>query len=85
MALHHELAEVARLPFSASETFSKYVAEATDNKFQIQTFAGGEIVPALQALDAVHQRHRRDGSHRRLLLTSARTRRSRCTARCRSV
>jgi len=28
-------------------------AEATDNKFQIQTCAAGEIVPALQALDAV--------------------------------
>ncbi len=41
------------VPFSASETISKYVAEASDNKFQIQTFAGGEIVPALQALDAV--------------------------------
>ncbi len=38
--------------FGACETFSKYVAEATDNKFQIQAFAGGEIVPALQALDA---------------------------------
>ena len=25
----------------------------TDGKFQIQVFAGGEIVPALQALDAV--------------------------------
>src|SRR6266403_5120666 len=41
------------IPVSASETISKYVAEVTDNKFQIQTFAGGEIVPALQALDAV--------------------------------
>ena len=41
------------VPFSASETISKYVAEASDNKFQIQPFAGGEIVPALQALDAV--------------------------------
>ena len=29
------------------------MAEATDNKFQIQTFAAGEIVPALQTLDAV--------------------------------
>jgi TRAP-type mannitol/chloroaromatic compound transport system substrate-binding protein len=29
------------------------VAEATDNKFQIQSFAAGEIVPGLQALDAV--------------------------------
>src|ERR1035437_10772668 len=33
------------VPFSAAETISKYVAEATDNKFQIQPFAGGEIVP----------------------------------------
>ena len=41
------------VPFSASETISKYVAEATDNKFQIQPFAAGEIVPGLQALDAV--------------------------------
>jgi TRAP-type mannitol/chloroaromatic compound transport system substrate-binding protein len=39
--------------WGASETFAKYVAEATDNKFQISTFAAGEIVPALQALDAV--------------------------------
>ena len=29
------------------------MSEATDGKFQIQTFAGGEIVPPLQALDAV--------------------------------
>src|SRR5206468_3232020 len=35
------------------ELFSKLVAEATDNKFQIQAFAGGEIVPGLQVLDAV--------------------------------
>ena len=35
------------------ELMAKYVAEATDNKFQIQTFAGGEIVPGLQVLDAV--------------------------------
>jgi TRAP-type mannitol/chloroaromatic compound transport system substrate-binding protein len=41
------------VPFSASETISKYVSEATDGKFQIQAFAGGEIVPALQAVDAV--------------------------------
>src|SRR5262245_18990051 len=39
--------------YGACETFAKHVSEATDNKFQIQTFAGGEIVPALQALDAV--------------------------------
>ena len=29
------------------------MAEATDNKFQIQVFAAGEIVPGLQAADAV--------------------------------
>jgi len=39
--------------YGSCETFSKYVSEATDGKFQIQLFAGGEIVPALQALDAV--------------------------------
>ena len=39
--------------YGAAETFSKAVAEATDNKFQIQVFAAGEIVPGLQAQDAV--------------------------------
>jgi TRAP-type mannitol/chloroaromatic compound transport system substrate-binding protein len=38
--------------FGTAETFSKYLSEATDGKFQIQTFAAGEIVPGLQALDA---------------------------------
>src|SRR5205823_3227855 len=39
--------------WGGAELFTKYVAEATDNKFQIQPFAGGEIVPGLQVLDAV--------------------------------
>jgi TRAP-type mannitol/chloroaromatic compound transport system substrate-binding protein len=39
--------------FGAAEMVSKAVAAATDNKFQIQVFAGGEIVPALQVVDAV--------------------------------
>jgi TRAP-type mannitol/chloroaromatic compound transport system substrate-binding protein len=39
--------------YGGAETFAKAVAEATDNKFQIQVFAAGEIVPALQAADAV--------------------------------
>ena len=38
--------------YGGVETFTKYVAEATDNKFQIQAFAAGEIVPGLQVLDA---------------------------------
>ena len=36
-----------------AEQMAKVVGEATDNKFQIQTFASGEIVPGLQVLDAV--------------------------------
>src|SRR4029079_9357201 len=39
--------------YGGAEVFAKAVAEATDNKFQIQVFAAGEIVPGLQALDAV--------------------------------
>ena len=38
--------------YGATDLFAKAVAEATDNRFQIQVFAAGEIVPALQALDA---------------------------------
>src|SRR5213083_1274795 len=38
--------------YGAAEIFAKAVAEATDNKFQIQVFAAGEILPGLQALDA---------------------------------
>ena len=41
------------VPFGAAETMSKYVAQASDNKFQIQTFAGGEIVPPFSVVDAV--------------------------------
>ena len=39
--------------YGAAEVFAKALAESTDNKFQVQVFAGGEIVPALQAVDAV--------------------------------
>src|SRR6266508_1578672 len=38
--------------YGGAVELSKYVAEMTDNKFQIQVFAAGEVVPALQALDA---------------------------------
>ena len=41
--------------YGGGEYFAKQVAEMTDNKFQIQVFAAGEIVPALQALDATSQ------------------------------
>jgi TRAP-type mannitol/chloroaromatic compound transport system substrate-binding protein len=39
--------------YGAADTMAKAVAEATDNKFQIQVFAAGEIVPGLQIVDAV--------------------------------
>jgi TRAP-type mannitol/chloroaromatic compound transport system substrate-binding protein len=39
--------------YGAAEIFAKAVAGATDNKFQITIFAAGEIVPGLQAADAV--------------------------------
>ncbi len=39
--------------FGAAETFSKYVAEATDNKFKIQVFPAGEIAPGLEAANEV--------------------------------
>ncbi len=39
--------------FGAAEVFAKAVSEATDGKFQISVFAAGEIVPGLQAADAV--------------------------------
>ena len=39
--------------FGTAQQFSKLVSEATDGKFEIQVFAPGEIVPGLQALDAV--------------------------------
>jgi TRAP-type mannitol/chloroaromatic compound transport system substrate-binding protein len=38
--------------FGSADELVKRVAAATDNKFQIRLFAGGEIVPGLQVLDA---------------------------------
>ena len=39
--------------YGASVIFAKYCAEVTDNKLQVRVFGPGEIVPALQVLDAV--------------------------------
>ena len=39
--------------YGGAEVLSKYLSEATDGKFSIQVFAAGEIVPGLQAQDAV--------------------------------
>ncbi len=39
--------------FGAGEVFAKYVSDMTEGRFQIQVFAPGEVVPGLQAMDAV--------------------------------
>ena len=39
--------------YGAAETLSRRVAQLTNGKFNIRVFAGGEIVPALQVMDAV--------------------------------
>src|SRR6476646_1504472 len=39
--------------YGGCEFFCKRVADITDNRFQIQPFAAGELVPGLQVLDAV--------------------------------
>jgi TRAP-type mannitol/chloroaromatic compound transport system substrate-binding protein len=39
--------------YGAAEIMCKVVGEMTDNKFQIQPFAAGEIVPGLAIVDAV--------------------------------
>lgn len=39
--------------FGGADLVAKRVSEITDGKFEIRTFAAGEIVPALQVLDAV--------------------------------
>jgi TRAP-type mannitol/chloroaromatic compound transport system substrate-binding protein len=39
--------------YGTAETIARMAAEATDNQFQIQPFAAGEIVPGLSAMDAV--------------------------------
>ncbi len=39
--------------FGASDTFTKRVSQLTGGKFTIRSFAGGEIVPGLQVMDAV--------------------------------
>ena len=54
--------------YGAAETLAKYVAEASDNKFQIQIFAAGEIVPGARRAGRGERRQGRDVPHRRLLL-----------------
>ena len=38
--------------FGAAQTMADYVKASTDGNFEIQVFAAGELVPALQAMDA---------------------------------
>lgn len=41
--------------YGGAEVLAKRLAELTEGKFEIRVFAGGEIVPGLQAMDAVQQ------------------------------
>ena len=41
--------------YGGAEVMAKMVSELTDGKFQIRTFAAGEIVPAFGTVDAVQQ------------------------------
>jgi TRAP-type mannitol/chloroaromatic compound transport system substrate-binding protein len=41
------------ITYGAGDLFCRYVSELTEGKFQIQQFAAGELIPGLQALDAV--------------------------------
>ena len=41
--------------YGAAEIFSRQVSDLTDGRFQIQVFPAGEIVPAIEALDAVRK------------------------------
>jgi TRAP-type mannitol/chloroaromatic compound transport system substrate-binding protein len=69
--------------YGTVEHISKRVAEITDNKFQIQGFAAGEIVPGLQVLNAV-QNGTVEMATPAAIITSARTRASRLPPPCRS-
>lgn len=70
--------------FTGGENLAKYVSEATDGKFSIRAFPAGEIVPALQVLDAVRTAPSSAAIPPRTT-TSARIRRCASTARCRSA
>ncbi len=70
--------------YGASEVFAKAVAEMTDNKFQIQVFAAGEIVPGLQAQDAITN-GTVEVAHTASITMSARTRLSHSARRFRSA
>jgi TRAP-type mannitol/chloroaromatic compound transport system substrate-binding protein len=39
--------------FSTAQNIARFIAEATDNKFQVQVHAAGELAPSHQALDVV--------------------------------
>ncbi len=40
--------------YGAAEIMARRVAQLTDGRFNIRVFPGGELVPALQVMDAVH-------------------------------
>ena len=59
--------------YGGCEYFGKRIAEITDNRFQIQPFAAGEIVPGLQCSTPSRTAPSRWATRR--CITGARTRR----------
>ena len=70
--------------YGAAERLARRVGEVTGGKFQIRVFAGGEIVPGLQVMDAVG-RARSSAARPPATTTSARTWPSPSRPRCRSA
>ena len=52
MALTSSFPKSLDTTYGGAEVFAKQIADMTDNRFQIQVFAAGEIAPGLQAFDA---------------------------------
>jgi hypothetical protein len=60
--------------YGAGAFFCERVGKLTDGKFEITPYAAGQIVPALQVLDAVQQGHRRVRAYRLVLLRQQKSR-----------
>ena len=71
--------------YGGAEQLSKYVAEMTDNKFQIQVFAAGELVAGPAGARCDFQRHESRCATPSPTIMSARIRLSPSTPRCRSA
>ena len=84
LAADVQLSQEPRYRHDGRDDFVKRVGELTNSKFQIKWFAPGEIVPALQVVDAVQNGTVEAGTAPPTIM-SARIRRSRSPRPCRSA